>query len=73
MTHVYRVRHTCLMSNLSNEPDNMRNDIVVLGLGNPLMADEGIGGFIINKLLEKKDSYPEVDFLDAGTAFSAEH
>ena len=46
----------------------MRNDIVVLGLGNPLMADEGIGGFIISKLLEKKDSYPNVDFIDAGTA-----
>ncbi len=43
------------------------NDIVVLGLGNPLMADEGIGGFLINKLLEKKDSYPDIDFVDAGT------
>ena len=42
------------------------NDIVVLGLGNPLMADEGIGGFLVNKLLEEKDSYPNVDFLDAG-------
>ena len=29
------------------------NDIVVLGLGNPLMADEGIGGFLVNKLLEE--------------------
>ena len=47
--------------------DNTKNDIVVLGLGNPLMADEGIGGFIINKFLEKKNSYPEVDFVDAGT------
>ena len=47
--------------------DNIRNDIVVLGLGNPLMADEGLGGFIINRLLEKKDSYPGVDFIDAGT------
>ncbi len=42
------------------------HDIVVLGLGNPLMADEGIGGFIVGKLLEEKDSYPNVDFIDAG-------
>ena len=47
--------------------DKIINDIVVLGLGNPLMADEGIGGFVIDKLLEKKDSYPNVDFIDAGT------
>jgi len=47
--------------------DNTKNDIVVLGLGNPLMADEGIGGFLIDRLLEKKDLYPNVDFIDAGT------
>ena len=47
--------------------DKMRSDIVVLGLGNPLMADEGIGGFLINKLFEKKDDYPDIDFIDAGT------
>ena len=46
---------------------SIRNDIVVLGLGNPLMADEGIGGFLINKFLEKTDSYPDIDFIDAGT------
>jgi Ni,Fe-hydrogenase maturation factor len=28
------------------------NDIVILGLGNPLTADEGIGGFLIKKLLK---------------------
>ena len=47
--------------------DAMKNDIIVLGLGNPLMADEGIGGFLVDKLLEKKDSYPGIDFVDAGT------
>ena len=45
----------------------MKNDIVVLGLGNPLMSDEGIGGFLIDKLLENKGSYPNVDFIEAGT------
>ena len=47
--------------------DDMKNDIIVLGLGNPLMADEAIGGFLVNKLLEKKDSYPGIDLVDAGT------
>ena len=47
--------------------DNNRKDIVVLGLGNPLMCDEGVGGFIINKLIEKKGLYPDIDFIDAGT------
>ncbi len=45
----------------------MNNDMLVLGLGNPLMADEGIGEFIIDKLLEKKDSYSNIDFINAGT------
>ena len=44
-----------------------RKDIIVLGLGNPLMADEGIGGFLIDRLIEKKDDYPDVEFIDAGT------
>jgi len=45
----------------------MKKDIVVLGLGNPLMSDEGIGGFLINKLLERECEFPDVDFIDAGT------
>jgi hydrogenase maturation protease len=44
-----------------------RNDTVVLGLGNPLMADEGVGSFLVGKLLEKADSFPDIDFIDAGT------
>ena len=47
--------------------NEMKNEIIVLGLGNPLMADEGIGGFLVNKLLEKKDSYPGIVLVDAGT------
>jgi hydrogenase maturation protease len=41
--------------------------VVVLGLGNPLMADEGIGVFLVERLLESADKYPGVDFVDAGT------
>ncbi|MBL7106289.1 MAG: HyaD/HybD family hydrogenase maturation endopeptidase [Phycisphaerae bacterium] len=41
--------------------------ILVLGLGNPLMSDEGIGGFLIEEFIRQKDKSPNVDFLDAGT------
>jgi hydrogenase maturation protease len=46
----------------------MKNETIVLGLGNPLMSDEGIGVRIINEFLEQKDKFPLVDFVDAGTA-----
>jgi len=42
-------------------------DIVVLGLGNPLMSDEGIGCRIIECLLAQAEKFPSVDFVDAGT------
>ena len=45
----------------------MRKPVVVLGLGNPLMADEGIGVHLVERLLESADQYPAVDFIDAGT------
>jgi len=45
----------------------MRKPVVVLGLGNPLMADEGIGVYLVERLLESADKYPGVDFVDAGT------
>jgi len=44
----------------------MKNDTVVLGLGNPLMADEGIGIEIITLLKSASGDFPEVDFFDAG-------
>jgi len=46
----------------------VRKKTVVLGLGNPLMSDEGIGGFIVNKLQQTfSQQLPDVDFIDAGT------
>jgi hydrogenase maturation protease len=45
----------------------MRKSVVVLGLGNPLMADEGIGVVLIERLTETAGEYPSVDFIDAGT------
>jgi hydrogenase maturation protease len=45
----------------------MRKPVVVLGMGNPLMADEGVGVCLIERLMESAGAYPEVDFVEAGT------
>ena len=45
----------------------MTKEIAVLGLGNPLMADEGIGCHIIQRFLSDPCRYPSADFIDAGT------
>lgn len=45
----------------------MKKATVVLGLGNPLMADEGIGVYLVERLAKRAADYPDVDFLDAGT------
>ena len=43
-------------------------ETIVLGLGNPLMGDEGIGVRIVEELrLTCGNDFPQVDFLDAGT------
>lgn len=44
----------------------MKNKTVVLALGNPLMADEGIAIEIINALQENAEQYSDIDFIDAG-------
>jgi hydrogenase maturation protease len=44
----------------------MKAPTVVLGLGNPLMTDEGIGVYLLERLAESA-AYPSVDFIDAGT------
>ncbi|MBN1816122.1 MAG: HyaD/HybD family hydrogenase maturation endopeptidase [Sedimentisphaerales bacterium] len=44
------------------------NDTIVLGLGNPLMGDEGVGVRIVQELQSTwGNDFPQVDFLDAGT------
>jgi len=43
----------------------MKKPTIVLGLGNPLMSDEGIGVFLVNRLSDISDKYPSVDFVDA--------
>ena len=45
----------------------MKKATLVLGLGNPLMSDEGIGVYLVQRLAKLKDKFPDVDFIDAGT------
>ena len=44
-----------------------RKETVVIGLGNLLLSDEGIGVHLIRKLSERQDNFPSVEFIDAGT------
>jgi hydrogenase maturation protease len=45
----------------------MRKDTVVIGLGNPLMGDEGVGPAILNRLSVLAGRFPSLEFVDAGT------
>ena len=45
----------------------MAKETVVIGLGNPLMADEGIGCRLIECLSADCGRFPNADFVDAGT------
>jgi hydrogenase maturation protease len=46
--------------------DALGKGIVVLGLGNLLMSDEGIGVRLVQQLYHSADEFPAVDFVDAG-------
>ena len=46
-------------------PENKK--VLVAGLGNPLMADEGIGNYLITKFEGLSNRWPLVEFLDVGT------
>ena len=50
-----------------NDNNAGKKDTAVLGIGNPLMSDEGIGIHLIRKLSEHQDKFPSVEFIDAGT------
>jgi len=47
---------------------NNKADIVVVGVGNVLMSDEGIGVVLFRRLLEKAGHFTGIDFLEAGSA-----
>lgn len=44
------------------------NPIVVIGLGNPLMRDEGVGLRVVRELESRRDRFPGVDFIEAGAS-----
>ena len=41
--------------------------LLVLGVGNTLMQDDGIGVHAVHELLKEKDDWQQVDFIDGGT------
>ena len=43
------------------------NNIVVVGIGNILKTDEGIGVRILQELYKCADEFPSVDFVDLGS------
>jgi hydrogenase maturation protease len=45
----------------------MVKEIIVLGLGNPLMSDEGIGVCVVERLQKQAAKFPHAEFIDAGT------
>jgi len=47
---------------------SQKKAIVVIGLGNVLLSDEGIGVHIARRLARPKRKFPLVDFIEAGSA-----
>jgi hydrogenase maturation protease len=45
----------------------MSRSVLVLGLGNTLLSDEGAGVHVINYLQKHHPELPDVDYLDGGT------
>ena len=45
----------------------MSNKTLVLGIGNPLMQDDGVGVHAIQQLKAMYPDLPQVEFLDGGT------
>ena len=45
-----------------------RKDAVVVGLGNPLMTDEGIGSYIVQELAARPEFANYVDFVEQGAS-----
>ncbi len=47
--------------------EKMKKEVVVLGIGNILMSDEGIGCRLIEKLNACNENFPFAEFIDVGT------
>ncbi len=70
MTHVFHARLTILMSSLSN-----MKKIGIIGIGNPLRKDDGIGIYLLERLRKDKDiAKKNLELIDGGTGgFSLIH
>lgn len=44
-----------------------KNKILVLGIGNTLLSDEGVGVHVINQLQRETQISPDVSYMDGGT------
>jgi hydrogenase maturation protease len=49
-------------------PDNRLRPVLILGLGNILLQDEGVGVHVVERLQRAFHIPPEVEVLDGGTA-----
>jgi hydrogenase maturation protease len=45
-----------------------KKDVVVIGLGNVLLSDEGIGVHLVRRLSGRQEEFTSIEFVDAGTA-----
>jgi hydrogenase maturation protease len=43
------------------------DSVLVLGLGNILLTDEGVGVYIVNRLAREQAGMPGIEFMDGGT------
>jgi hydrogenase maturation protease len=46
---------------------SQKKDVVVIGLGNVLLSDEGIGVHLVRRLSNQQDKFPTVEFIDASS------
>ncbi len=62
-----RTIENTLSRRLSPAPDgSSSNDILLLGIGNFLMGDEGVGVQFIHRLAEQDIQFPNTDIMDGG-------
>lgn len=51
----------------NNNSDKLPHKIVVLGVGNELLSDEGIGVHVVKALQQENSLPPEVEIMEGGT------
>ena len=44
-----------------------QNETLILGIGNTLLSDEGVGVRMLDHLQDHHPELPDVDYLDGGT------